>query len=66
MSDRQKMKIPESICIEAETPGDSATNFRLSIDGKAVANSLTVVQAHLLVGEILEKIVLPKKRGARG
>jgi hypothetical protein len=64
MSDRPKMKIPKSICVEAETPGDTATSFRLSIDGKTIALNLTAVQAHLLVGEILEKIVLPKKSGA--
>jgi hypothetical protein len=35
--------------------------FRLRIDGKVVGENLTAVQTHLLVGEILERIVLPKK-----
>jgi hypothetical protein len=48
------------IVIELETPGDSRTMFRLRIDGSLIADDLTAVQAHILVGEILERIVLPK------
>ena len=48
------------IVIELETPGDSRTMFRLRIDGTRIADDLTAVQAHILVGEILERIVLPK------
>jgi hypothetical protein len=50
-----------SIAIETETVGDPRTMFRLRIDGKVVGENLTAVQTHLLVGEILERIVLPKK-----
>jgi hypothetical protein len=48
------------IVIEAETPGDSRTMFRLRIDTNLIANDLTTPQTHLLVGEILERIALPK------
>lgn len=48
------------IVIEAETPGDSRTMFRLRIDANFIAEDLTTAQAHLLVGEILERIALPK------
>ena len=34
--------------------------FRLRIDTNLIAEDLTTVQAHLLVGEILERIALPK------
>jgi predicted glycosyltransferase len=55
------MSVPASIAIEAETVGDPRTMFRLRIDGKVVGENLTAVQTHLLVGEILERIVLPEK-----
>lgn len=55
------MSVPVSIAIETETVGDPRTMFRLRIDGKVVGENLTAVQTHLLVGEILERIVLPKK-----
>jgi len=48
------------IVIELETPGDSRTMFRLRIDDNAIADDLTAVQAHLLIGEIFERITLPK------
>ncbi len=48
------------IGIELETPGDSLTMFRLRIDGAPIAADLTAAQAHVLVGEILERITLPK------
>ena len=51
------------IVIEAETPGDSRTMFRLRIDASSIAEGLTAVQAHVLVGEILERIALPKSPG---
>ncbi len=47
------------IVIEAESPGDSRTMFRLRIDASAIAEGLTAVQAHVLVGEILERIAVP-------
>ncbi len=48
------------IVVEAETPGDSRTMFRLRIDANLIAEDLTTAQAHLLVGEILERFALPK------
>ena len=48
------------IAIELETPGNSRTMFRLRIDGAPIADDLTAAQAHVLVGEILERITLPK------
>ena len=48
------------IVVEAETPGDSRTMFRLRIDANLIAEDLTTAQAHLLVDEILERIALPK------
>jgi hypothetical protein len=50
----------ERIVIELETPGDSRRLFRLRLDNKVVGEHLTAVQAHLLVGEILDRITLPK------
>jgi hypothetical protein len=44
------------ILIEAEAPADSATTFRLRVDGSVVATGLTAGQARFLVGEILERI----------
>ncbi|HLW93081.1 MAG TPA: hypothetical protein VKS78_17505 [Roseiarcus sp.] len=61
--------MPNSITVQPQNPGDSATMFRLWIDGKVVGESLTAAQTHLLVGEILERIALPRIgrviRGAR-
>ena len=48
------------IVIEAETPGNSRTMFRLRINANSIAEGLTAVQAHVLVGEILERIAVPK------
>jgi hypothetical protein len=48
------------IVIEAETPGDLRTMFRLRINASVIAEDLTEVQAELLVGEILERIALPR------
>ncbi len=48
------------IVVEAETIGDSRTMFRLRIDAKVIAEGLTAAQAHLLVGEILDRFTLPK------
>jgi hypothetical protein len=48
------------IMVEAETAGDSRTMFRLRIDANVIAEGLTAAQAHLLVGEILDRFTLPK------
>ena len=53
------MNPPAQIRIQAETPGESASLFRLMIDEKIVGEHLTVAQAHLLVGEILSRVALP-------
>jgi hypothetical protein len=50
----------KTISIEAEAPHDPGSLFQLSIDGKIVAVHLTAVQTHILVGDILEKVALPK------
>lgn len=50
----------QRIVIELETPGDSRSLFRLRLDNKVVGEKLTAVQAHLLVGEILDRITLPR------
>jgi hypothetical protein len=57
---RAKGLMVRQITIELETPGDSRTMFRLRIDGSFIADDLTAAQAHILVGEILERITLPK------
>jgi hypothetical protein len=48
------------IAIEAETPGDNRTMFRVSIDQKVVATELTAASAHWLVGLALERIAHPE------
>jgi hypothetical protein len=52
------------ILVELETPGDSRTLFRLLIDDTVVGRGLTAVQAHILVGEVLDRITLPRQRMA--
>jgi hypothetical protein len=54
------VSVPLVIAIEPESPGDSATLFRLRIDQRVVGQKLTAVQTHLLIGEILGRIALPK------
>jgi hypothetical protein len=51
------------IAIEPEALGDSRTMFRVLIDEKIIAEGLTSAQAHLLVGDILERLALPKEPG---
>jgi hypothetical protein len=50
------MRVPAIIAIEAEL-ADSRTMFRLN--GRVIAEHSTAAQAHLLVGDALERIVLP-------
>ena len=52
------------IIIEEETPGYSATLFRLRMDDKLIGESLTAAQTHLLVGEILSRVALPNGANA--
>jgi hypothetical protein len=58
------MPIPKSISIELEVEGDSASPFVLKIDDAIFAQHLTAAQAHLLVGDFLERIALPNAREA--
>ena len=55
------MSVPALICIETETAGDSRSMFRLRVRGNVIAKTLTAVQVHLLVGEILERAALPRR-----
>jgi hypothetical protein len=48
------------ILIEIEPPDDCPKMFRLLIDANLIAEGLTAVQARILVGEILDRIDLPK------
>ena len=57
-SDATKVK---RIVVELETPGDSRTMFRLRLDDNVVSENLTSVQAHLLIGEILDRISIPRR-----
>ena len=52
------------IVIEPETPGDSGSLFRLLVGEKVIAEGLTAAQAHILIGDILEKMTLPKETHA--
>jgi len=54
------MRVPQTIAIEFETIGDSRSMFRLRVDGRVVGENLTAAQTHILVGDILEEIALPK------
>jgi hypothetical protein len=51
------------IIIEFEPPGDSRSLFRVIVADKVVDNGLTAAQAHILVGDILERLTLPDGRG---
>jgi hypothetical protein len=55
------MGVPATIAVEAESAGDSRTMFRLRVNGRVVGEKLTAAQAHLLVGDFLERIALPNK-----
>jgi len=54
----------DRICVELETPGDSRSLFGLLIDDNLVADGLTAAQAHVLLGEILDRITLPRRKRA--
>jgi hypothetical protein len=60
MSVSDRMSV-ERIVIELETPGDSRSLFRLRLDNKVVGENLTAAQTHLLVGEILDRVTLPRR-----
>jgi hypothetical protein len=50
----------ERIVIESETPGDSRTMFRVRVNDLVIGQNLTAVQAHLIVGEVLDRITVPR------
>jgi hypothetical protein len=52
------------IIIETETPDERRTMFRVLLDAKVVGQGLTAVQAQLVTGEIIERLVLPGKKAA--
>ena len=52
------------IAIEAETPDDNRTMFRLRIDRKVVAIGLTAASVHWLVGLALERMTHPELANA--
>jgi hypothetical protein len=51
------------IVIEFEPPGDPSALFRVLVAEKLIEDGLTAAQAHILVGEILERLTLPNGRG---
>ena len=44
------------ILIEAESPDDAQSTFRLSINANIIATCVTVAQAYYLVGEVLSEL----------
>lgn len=47
------------IVIQSETSGALTTRFRVVIGEKVIAEHLTAVQAHILIGDILERLARP-------
>jgi hypothetical protein len=50
----------ERIVIESETPGDSRTMFRVRMNDLVIGQNLTAAQAHLIVGEVPDRITVPR------
>ena len=50
----------ERIVIELETRGDSRSMFGLRLDDAIVGENRTAAQAHILVGEILDRVTMPR------
>jgi hypothetical protein len=50
------------IVVEAETPGDFQTTFRLRVEGSVIAENVTELETQFLVSEMLERI--PSLRSA--
>jgi hypothetical protein len=59
-----KLRKTKGVVIEPETPGDSRSLFRPLVGEKIIAERLTAAQAHNLIGDILEKMTLPKETAA--
>jgi hypothetical protein len=49
------------IMIEAESPDDAQSMFRLSIDTNLIARGVTGAQVRYLVGEVLERVGFPER-----
>jgi hypothetical protein len=62
--DRNPRERAVNIAIEAETPGDNRTMFRVCIAQKVVATGLTAASAHWLVGLALERLTHPELANA--
>jgi len=52
------------ITIEAETPNDSGSLFRVFVGAKTLGEGLTAAQTHVLIGEVLEQFAFPAKAKA--
>ena len=64
LDDRRGSQQAVKIILEPETADDIRTMFRLRIDAELIGEGLTAVQAHVLIGEILERIVRGRSTGA--
>jgi hypothetical protein len=53
------------IIVEQESPGNPRTLFRVMMYGNVFAEGLTAAQAHVIVGDILETLVLPQHLSQR-
>ena len=53
------------IVLETEEPENPRSLFRVSVDGKMVADALNAAQAHLVVGDALEDFVAPGRSPRR-
>jgi hypothetical protein len=49
------------IIIESEVPNDPTALFMVILNGKLVAEHLTVAQVHLVMADIMERAVLGKR-----
>jgi hypothetical protein len=49
----------DDIIIQTESPGAPRTLFRIAIGDKIIAEDMTVGQAYMLAGDILERLVRP-------
>ena len=48
------------IILENNSPVDARPVFRLLVDDELIADALTPFQAHVLIGEILDRITIPR------
>jgi hypothetical protein len=56
----QEGNILEGITIEPETRGDPGSLFRVFVNHRLIGDRLTAAEAHVLVGDILERTTLNK------